>query len=229
LTTPSLLSRATRQTLNLYAIVADNPETFADLDGHACDGPSGGSGGAPCDPKAAESGAPWEHKDAPNAAKEYHQERQNDPTHQGNDSKGGAQDKTTGQQVPGTTAQQPGGDNKKDDKSDLGLAGVAIITLEGSETGPFDIIVGGVALSVYLAQNSKHVKEVMDGLAAQIEKHLGKLGSTSNPDPKGGWKDEIRAARERMQRLSKRLGDKARQNYREIMDKAAKALEQDLE
>jgi hypothetical protein len=32
-----------------------------------------------------------------------------------------------------------------------------------------------------------------------------------------------------MQRLSKRLGDKARQNYREIMDKAAKALEQDLE
>jgi RHS repeat-associated protein len=37
------------QTLNLYAIVADNPETFADLDGHACDGPSGGSGGAPCD------------------------------------------------------------------------------------------------------------------------------------------------------------------------------------
>ena len=130
---------------------------------------------------------------------------------------------------PGHPPQQPGGDNKKDDKSDLGLAGVAIITLEGSETGPFDIIVGGVALSVYLAQNSKHVKEVMDGLAAQIEKHLGKLGSTSNPDPKGGWKDEIRAARERMQRLSKRLGDKARQNYREIMDKAAKALEQDLE
>jgi len=24
------------QTLNLYAMVADNPETFADLDGHTC-------------------------------------------------------------------------------------------------------------------------------------------------------------------------------------------------
>ncbi len=29
------------QTLNLYAIVRDNPESYADLDGHCCDGPGG--------------------------------------------------------------------------------------------------------------------------------------------------------------------------------------------
>jgi RHS repeat-associated protein len=40
------------QTLNLYAMVADNPETFADLDGHACDNDTGGPAGAPCDAHA---------------------------------------------------------------------------------------------------------------------------------------------------------------------------------
>jgi hypothetical protein len=31
------------QTLNLYAMVSDNPETFADLDGHTCTFGPGGS------------------------------------------------------------------------------------------------------------------------------------------------------------------------------------------
>jgi len=44
------------QTLNLYAMVADNPETFADLDGHACDMASAGPASAACDVHAAAQG-----------------------------------------------------------------------------------------------------------------------------------------------------------------------------
>jgi RHS repeat-associated protein len=36
------------QTLNLYAIVSDNPESFADLDGHTCYGHSSGADSAAC-------------------------------------------------------------------------------------------------------------------------------------------------------------------------------------
>jgi len=50
-------------------------------------------------------------------------------------------------------------------------------------------------------------------------------GSSRSPDPQGGWKREIRAALERMRRLSKRLGDNAMGKYKDIMDQASKALE----
>lgn len=52
-------------------------------------------------------------------------------------------------------------------------------------------------------------------------------GGSQNPDPRGGWKKEVRDALERMQRVGKRLGDKAMQKYKDIMDRAAKALEEE--
>jgi hypothetical protein len=50
-------------------------------------------------------------------------------------------------------------------------------------------------------------------------------GSPKKLGSQGNWKRKIRAALERMKRLSKRLGDKAMARYKDIMDQAAKALQ----
>lgn len=87
------------------------------------------------------------------------------------------------------------------------------------------LLIGAAAATVLYAQNSKHIKEVMDGLAAQLRMHLAKMANNSqSPDPQGGWQREIRAALERMQRLGKRLGDKTMQQYKDIMAQASQVL-----
>jgi RHS repeat-associated protein len=216
------------QTLNLYAMVSDNPETFADLDGHDCQ--DDGHGGT-CQSHGEQDKTPTSTDYANAQGGSAPKGKPEIPEHQGHDSSGNPKDQNTGPNAQQNPQAPQTKDKTKPPDLAIGLGGVVLLSSEESWPGGpvvMVVVVGGSVI-VYLAENSKHVKEVMNGLAAQIEKHMGKMGSTSNPDPQGGWKDEIRAALERMQRLSKRLGDKARQNYKDIMDQAAKALEQDIE
>jgi len=88
------------QTLNLYAMVGDNPETFADLDGHGCD--DGSAGEAPCTQPTStppgSNGTPPEWHEQQSTAGAYHQDnQQNGPQHPGHDSSGNPQDQKTGQ------------------------------------------------------------------------------------------------------------------------------------
>ena len=192
------------QTLNLYAMVHDDPESFDDFDGHSADGPKpAGSCGWMCRlvnffVKVAASSPPSP-LPAPPSSRAM---RPNNPS------------------MPLFNSTQ----SEKTAGAAATLGGVAIV---GSETGPIDIaIVVGAAGVLWFAQNKKHTEDVMNGLAAHIQAHLNEIANHPNdPDPQGHWRKEIRAALQKMQRLSKRLTKHAMEKYKDIMDQAAKALE----
>jgi hypothetical protein len=55
------------------------------------------------------------------------------------------------------------------------------------------------------ANNNKQTRKAIDGLRKHVEKHLEKIRQNPNSRDVLGWEKEIRAALERIERLTKRL------------------------
>jgi len=92
------------QTLNLYAMVADNPETFADLDGHDCQ--DDGHGGT-CQSHGEQDKTPTPKEWADQQRGSKPKEKEPIPEHQGHDSSGNPKDQNTGpSQQQGSQQQQ---------------------------------------------------------------------------------------------------------------------------
>jgi RHS repeat-associated protein len=195
------------QTLNLYAMVRDNPETFADLDGHL-----GGIGGAIVLPDAGDlmGGDQCEHQ-------ECSQQGQNQ-----NQSPGSAQSQT----AQPSTAEQT---NLSAAVGALPLMGRAIAGAElGAETGAeggtaiepgggtvVGAAVGAVALATAAALSPNaytKTKDALDKVKAHIETTLEHLGPTKlgGPDqrPRNTWKDTLRKTAGNMDKQADKIANK---------------------
>lgn len=207
------------QTLNLYSMVADDPESFADLDGH--DGetpkPAGKCAGFLC----------W-------LVDLFHSTDTSSKEHTGDGARGGgvsgggfsgAGRGSGGNSLPGgSTATKPPLPNPS-----TAAAGIAIPAVVCEFAEPCGIIVvGGAVLvggTIYFAQNNKQVQARLAGLAAYIQEHLDKIGShPPDFDPQDHWKKEIRAAIETMKRIGRRLPKSAMEKYNELIQQAERAL-----
>jgi len=56
-----------------------------------------------------------------------------------------------------------------------------------------------------LAQNNKQIRKVIRGLERTVQKHVDKIRNNPGSRDVAHWQDEIDAAQERIERLSKRL------------------------
>jgi hypothetical protein len=187
-------------------MVSDNPETFADLDGHL-----GGIGEAVVVPDAGDlmGGDPCEHQDCA-------QQGQNQ-----NQSPGSAQSQTP---QPSTAEQT----NLSAAVGTLPLIGRAIAGAElGAETGAgggtavepgggtaVGAAVGAVALATVAALSPNAYTKTKDAIksASQSLKtaldHLGKLNKDPAKDPRGGWRETVRRSADNMDKAADRIANK---------------------
>jgi RHS repeat-associated protein len=76
-----------------------------------------------------------------------------------------------------------------------------------------------IAITVLQFSQSKHTKEVIEGLIRTMEEHAGKIcGGDPNDPNKDHWKKEIKAAKERIQRLLKRLKGTTKEYYEKVIE-----------
>ena len=221
------------QTLNLYAMVSDNPETFADLDGHCgVITPGAPEATTPCDnppqntpATTGEGQQPQPQKNGTNTPNSTTQQAQqhNQP---GASTVGAAVGAVVGGVVGGVVGAVSGAAGGTLVEPGGGTVVVGIVGgTEGAQTGASIGVLAGAATGAFLAENTKHVKSVLAGLAAHLEEHLGRIGSQpSDHRDQRGWRAEARAALDRMQRVSRRASDNVRQGYRELMQKAQDIL-----
>jgi RHS repeat-associated protein len=194
------------QTLNLYAIVRDNPESFADLDGHAAVlGPEVcGADGCGTNQNAS-ANIP-----AKNAAQN---QNQNQSSSQSNAVVIGAAAGAVGGAVVGAvvgavsgaavgTAVEPGGGTIV-----VGIVGAGQGAQAGAETGAAIGAAAGALAPVVYAKTKDAVQKV----GSQIERaldHVGKLnGPDQNPNPRGGWKQTIRDAANQIDKQAGRISN----------------------
>jgi RHS repeat-associated protein len=199
------------QTLNLYAIVHDNPVTFADLDGHddargtnCVNSPSGSS----CQAVAgADAGANPGRKD-PAQTTQLTQNQQQATQQQEQPSQAsaglvvlpligraivGAEEGATGGAVAGTV--EPGGGN---------VAGAVV-----------GAVVGAAAAALAPTIYSKS-KDAAKKAASQLERALEHLGPTKlgGPDqrPRQGWKQTVRDAANQIDKHADRIANEGLSN-----------------
>jgi RHS repeat-associated protein len=204
------------QTLNLYSMVADDPESFADLDGHDGDksGTTGsgqqqspGSGGCPA--ATAHANSCEEIRSGDNADKAQNQ----------------SQDQTQQNQQNQQPPQQPSAASVGIAALPI-LAGAGVGALEGGEGGAavgtvepgggnvVGAVVGaaaGAAVAALAPTIYSKSKEALKKVGSQLERaldHVGKLnGPDQNPNPRGGWKQTIRDAANQIDKQAGRISN----------------------
>ena len=203
------------QTLNLYAMVRDNPETFADLDGHEDEGgfgDSGGSGGGdPATTASPASGTAQPQTSAP-ASTTRQETSSTNPVAKGAQV-GAAVGAVVGAVVGGIigaagggavgTAVEPGG----------GTA-VGVVTVGaggsqgGAEIGAATGAAAGAAVGAMYSKADKAVQAISNHLATAAA-HLGetKLGGPDK-EPRGTWKDTLYKTATNIDKRSDQIANK---------------------
>ncbi len=198
------------QTLNLYAMVRDNPETFADLDGHL-----GGVGKAVVVPQcgstpstgtASSCGASTQNTGT--AQNQTPQPLQQNPQQQDQNQ---PQQPTPSQASAGVGALPligriiVGGEDGAEVGTGLGSAEPGGGNAVGAVAGA---VAGAVTAALAPAVYSKAKDEAAKGWAkfkTAIE-HYGKLNSSPDKDPRKGWKNTMRRVADDMDRHADKMG-----------------------
>ena len=197
------------QTLNLYAMVSDNPESFADLDGHCAVLSLGTCAPAGISANAAAPGSTPPHDCAFDALACY----QGDPSQETGCLANHAlcnSGELVAQAQSGTppTPTNPDGTPKPPvDNKGVGLAGlVATTAIGGSELGPADVILVGGVVTIYLYKN-KETWGFMIKEAQNFLHHIHLTNPDQNPDPgnRSKWRRELKNKLDNMQARTKRL------------------------
>jgi RHS repeat-associated protein len=221
------------QTLNLYAMVSDNPETFADLDGH-----QGGiqAGNPSIDNGPTDAGLPncGTTGDSAidcgtgidlslfadlfaSAPPRPTPPQPTTPSQNPTDAQAQQQNSTQNQQN-----QQPQPDIKK---PAMGAAAVlAGSAAGGSELGPADVVVVAAA-GIYLAvKNKDAIKKAGSQLERALD-HLGKLnGPDQNPNPRRGWRQSVRDAANQIDKQGDRVSNTNLRNAAHFVADALRGL-----
>jgi RHS repeat-associated protein len=213
------------QTLNLYAMVRNNPETFADVDGHLAANTFGITDGVDYTGFSNGEGQQWESADEQYVAEEQTQPpQQQDAAAAQNQNQQlsapaiGAAVGAVGGAVVGAvigaaagatvgTVAEPGGGTIV-----VGILGAGEGAQAGAEAGAgAGAVVGALAPVVYTK-----TKEAVGKAASQLEralKHLGatKLGGPDQP-PRRGWKQSVRDAANQIDKQAARIANKTVSN-----------------
>ena len=199
------------QTLNLYSMVADDPESFADLDGHLDPQYNCNNNGAIC------TGGMFEKDENQQAIVGQ------TPTQQSAQNQNQTQTQQNQQ-----TQQQP----QQPSAASVGVLALPILAragvgaLEGGEAGGAagtvepggGNVVGalaGAAIGGAVAALAPTIysqsKEALKKVGSQLERaldHVGKLnGPDQNPNPRGGWKQTIRDAANQIDKQAGRISN----------------------
>jgi hypothetical protein len=197
------------QTLNLYAMVRDNPESFADLDGHLTAAQAGGSASL-MDPNEFDMTFGIDSPDqfcAQVCTADDAPSQDAPQTHQS------AQDQS-----------QKTDDASKAVKNKAGLAGLAGVALtsgvEGAELGPADIVFVAGVTAVYLYRN----RDTWNYIIIETKNFLEHVDLTQpggrNPDPgnRSKWRRDLKNKLDNMQDKTKRLSPRLQQWANQIID-----------
>lgn len=207
------------QTLNLYAMVSDNPETFADLDGHGC--------GESANPSCDQSGGQSNENAEPCGNNSAHS---NVPCTQNGDPAGAAGTVTNATQQKTNTVPDPAEVERQKrlqeimaelcaqnescvhGRSSHSAVGAAVggVAIGGSESGPADIfIIGGffVSYSIYMSTRTTDNWQYLVTETQNFLQHIDMLDPNQNPDPKNRnfWKKELQKKLERIRKVAARL------------------------
>jgi RHS repeat-associated protein len=194
------------QTLNLYDMVSDNPETFADLDGHL-----GGLGEPVVEPQTAggdcqnSQGSCKKSSSQPQQNAGTAQSQTPQPQQTSNSSAGllalpllaraGAGALEGGEAGGAAGTVEPGGGN---------LVGAIAGTVLGAT-------VAALAPNIY-TKTKDALSDVGTHLSTAID-HLGKLnGPDQNPNPRQGWKDTVRKSADNIDKQANKISNKSLAN-----------------
>jgi RHS repeat-associated protein len=97
------------------------------------------------------------------------------------------------------------------------------------------IVIGGSALAIslatpqgqeMLAENIRHVKDVIEGLIDHAQEHVDKCHNSSPEDPnQHKWRKEIKAALDRAKKMAqKRLKGKTRENIIKVIERIQNSI-----
>jgi RHS repeat-associated protein len=187
------------QTLNLYAMVSDNPETFADLDGHILMAPNdlidlvqhGKCDDQPCAQQAAQNNPANSDKTA------------QPPSTQSTDLSAavGTLPLMIGRALAGA---ELGGEAGAEGGTVLEPGGGTVI---GAAAGA--IILGtAAALSPNAYAKTKDAIDKATKFLDTAIEHLGKLNNDPAKDPRKGWKDTVRKSADNMDKAAGKIGNK---------------------
>ncbi len=196
------------QTLNLYAMVADDPESFADLDGHDPQGNAATSagdtcGGHQCTGKNADPGS------ADDKANSATQEQQ------AATAKAAAVGAMTGALTFAVVGALVGASAGVVVAAPSGETG-AVITVPvlsaggaqaGAEIGAAAGAVMGAAVGLVYSKATKATEAIQKHFITAKE-HLEKLKGDPGKDPKRNWKDTMRKSAENMDKRADQLANK---------------------
>jgi RHS repeat-associated protein len=200
------------QTLNLYAIVRDNPESFADLDGHeAVLGPVAcGAEGCGTNTNAATQ----EQKTVQQQNQTAQQQNQSTTVSQQEQAQNAATGAVVGGVVGGIIGGVVGGTagGAIGTFAEPGGGTVGGVILGGSEGAKDRAAAGaavGAAAGIMYTQSKDALDKIKPKIATAIE-HLTSPNKLGGPDqdPRGGWKTTVRRNADQIDKLADKVANK---------------------
>jgi RHS repeat-associated protein len=190
------------QTLNLYAMVRDNPETFADLDGHFGSWAQASAVINTLNKACGPTLLSCNENEPPTTAT--------------------PQNQTAAPQDPQAQNEKPD-DKKKEDaskqKQGTALAGVGVAALGGSELGPGDLLVIGAALTIAYSSQIKTTVKYLEKESQNFLDHVQLTSPEHNPDSnnRNKWTKDLRRKLDKMGDKLKKLPDKLKGKWEQII------------